>query len=301
MSKTYRLYQVDAFTSQKFTGNPAGVVTNADGLTPEQMQRIARELNNSETAFLFSPQDTDCDLHIRFFTPKAEVPICGHATVSAHCVTALERGLTGHARVRQRTGAGVLPVDVYPEGEGYRVVMTQGAIDIRPPLPEQVQLQIMQALGLPMEQLRPDLPMAIASTGHGKVMVGIRDLERLHSLRPDYEQLSRISAATGCNGYYVFTLHPGQDPLVHGRMFAPISGVPEDPVTGNANGPLGAYLVHTGLAGAGQETFSFRAAQGEAMGRAGTIGVEVDIRAGRPVQARISGTAVVVFQTELTL
>ncbi len=88
--KTYRVYQVDSFTRQKFSGNPAGVVSNADGLTEQQMQQLARELNNSETAFIFAGQKPDYDVEVRYFTPTTEVPICGHATIAAHYVRAVE-------------------------------------------------------------------------------------------------------------------------------------------------------------------------------------------------------------------
>ena len=79
MAKQYRIYQIDAFTKEKLKGNPAGVVTNADGLSEQQMQEIAREFNNSETAFILSPEDDSYDVRVRFFTPTSEVPICGHA------------------------------------------------------------------------------------------------------------------------------------------------------------------------------------------------------------------------------
>ena len=87
------VYQIDSFTKEKFKGNPAGVIVNADGLNEKQMQLIARELNNSETAFLFSPDNNDCDGVIRYFTPKTEVPTCGHATIAAMYAKALEDNL----------------------------------------------------------------------------------------------------------------------------------------------------------------------------------------------------------------
>lgn len=89
--KKYRIYQVDSFTKNRFHGNPAGVVPNANGLTDEQMQRIARELNNSETAFIFETDSSNYDVEVRFFTPTTEVPICGHATVAAHYIYSIER------------------------------------------------------------------------------------------------------------------------------------------------------------------------------------------------------------------
>ncbi len=93
MKKKVIVYQVDSFTKELFKGNPAGVVPNADGLTEEQMQLIAREMNISETSFLLSPDDNSCDGIIRYFTPKNEVPTCGHATIAAMYVKAVEEKL----------------------------------------------------------------------------------------------------------------------------------------------------------------------------------------------------------------
>ena len=92
--KKYRVYQVDSFTREKFSGNPAGVVYHADGLTKRQMQQLARELNNSETAFIFTGKKPDYDVEVRYFTPTTEVPICGHATIAAHYVRAIEEKLS---------------------------------------------------------------------------------------------------------------------------------------------------------------------------------------------------------------
>ena len=143
----YRVYQIDAFTKNRFEGNPAGVVANADGLTDSQMQAIARELNNSETAFILSPTTSDHEVWIRFFTPTIEVPTCGHATISAHFVRALEKGLPS-CRVHQRIGIGVLPVDIVKEDSGYRVIMTQGAVEISLPITGQTRDDILNAIDL---------------------------------------------------------------------------------------------------------------------------------------------------------
>ncbi len=300
MQKSYKIYQVDAFTKEKLTGNPAGVVTNADGLTDEQMQRIAREFNNSETAFILSPEDDSYDVRVRFFTPVREVPICGHATVAAHYARALEKGL-GSTRVLQKTGAGILPVDVVREENDYRIIMTQGRIEVHAPLPDAAQEALIAALDLSRRALLKDFPVAIASTGHSKVMVGIRDVGLLHRLRPDMGALARLSGQIGCNGYYVFTLSPEASPMVHGRMFAPAVGINEDPVTGNANGPLGAYLVHYALVRHDGALLEFDIVQGEVIGRAGTMTVRVAIEDNRPVDVKIAGNAVIAFQSELLL
>jgi PhzF family phenazine biosynthesis protein len=300
MKKQYRIYQVDSFTKERFTGNPAGVVANADGLTESMMQKIARELNNSETAFLFSGNGDEYDVQVRFFTPTKEVPVCGHATIAAHYVRAMEMKLESGI-VLQKTGAGILPVEITKCGENIRIIMTQGEVSIGKPLKAEYQKEILDALGVPEYKLMSDCPIAIASTGHSKVMVGITDISLLHRLTPDLAGLSKISGQIGCNGFYVFTLHPQEAILVHGRMFAPAIGIAEDPVTGNANGPLGAYLVHYGLCGEEMTQYRFEAVQGEAIGRAGRMEVVVEVADGKPVKVKISGDAVIAFRTEMEI
>ncbi len=299
--KTYRIYQVDAFTKEIFRGNPAGVVLNAEGMTEAQMLQIAKELNNSETAFVLPAEGPDHDIRVRFFTPTMEVPLCGHATMATHYVRALE-GKLDNCRVVQKTLAGLIPVDIIKEDGDYSMTMTQGAISIGEPFSEEIVAQIAEAMGFTPDHIRSDCPVCIASTGYGKVMVAIDSNELLHSLEPDKAKLIAISKKIGCNGYYVFTLNPGEEDLAHGRMFSPAGGIPEDPVTGNANGPLGAYLVHFGLFQEGvEDRFSFRIVQGEAIGRTGRMQVDVDVENGKPVLVKLTGKAVVAFSAEIEL
>ena len=299
--KTYRVYQVDSFTNDRFAGNPAGVVTNADGLSEVQMQSIARELGNPETAFILSAMSADHDVWIRFFTPTIEVPSCGHATIAAHYARALENDL--HAcTVIQKIGIGILPVEIERQGDDYRVTMTQGEIELEDPLADPIREEILRALDLDVDDLDGRCPVQIVSTGHSKVLVGITRQSKLHALQPDLGQLKELSETIGCNGYFVFTLDSDSDEiLAHGRMFAPAIGIPEDPVTGNANGPLGAYLTHHGILSTDNDTASFRAKQGEAIGRPGVVGVTVELDNGQPTKVKVSGQATVAFQTEIRL
>lgn len=299
--KTYRLYQVDAFTTELFRGNPAGVVPDADGLTATQMQAMAREMNNSETAFMLSPTAADHDVWVRFFTPATEVPSCGHATIAAHYVRALELGLPS-CRVVQKIGAGILPVDIIREEKDYRIVMTQGAIEFGASFTGAQRNEIAAALGLASGDLDLRCPVQIVSTGHSKVLIGIRERTVLNQLQPDVARLTAISRRIKCNGYFVFVLAPDSgEVLSHGRMFAPAIGIPEDPVTGNANGPLGAYLVRHRLVPTGGSRLVFKGQQGEAIGRLGTVEVEVEIEEDRPTMVKVGGRAVIVFRTELTV
>jgi PhzF family phenazine biosynthesis protein len=301
MTIKYDLFQIDAFTKTKFTGNPAGVITNADGLTDCEMQKIARELNNSETAFIFSSDSNDYDVHVRFFTPSREVPICGHATIAAHYALAVKNKLNT-TRIFQKTGAGILPVDIIKENDDYNIVMTQGKIELGNIVDGINREKLLTALKINDSNLIENFKVQIVSTGHSKVMVGIKSMETLNSLNPNYDELAKLSKNIECNGYYVFTIDSEEnDILIHGRMFAPAIGINEDPVTGNANGPLGAYLVHHNLVKHNNSLFKFKAMQGEAINRAGTIEVAVKIEENEPVEVKISGSAVIAFKSEITI
>ncbi|MBE6069566.1 MAG: PhzF family isomerase [Clostridium lundense] len=301
MTRQYNLYQIDSFTKEKFTGNPAGVITNADGLTEHEMQKIARELNNSETAFIFSSNNNEYDAHIRFFTPTNEVPICGHATIAAHYARAVENGL-GTSRIYHKTGAGILPVDIIKENDDYKIVMTQGQVEFGTIIDGENKKKLLSALNITNNDLLKNYEIQIVSTGHSKVMIGIKSIDTLNTLKPDYDALSRLSKIIKCNGYYVFTVNSqDSDILIHGRMFAPAIGINEDPVTGNANGPLGAYLVHHNLVEHNNYLFRFKAKQGEAIKRAGIIEVEVKIEDKEPVEVKVYGNAVIIFKSQLLL
>lgn len=299
--KKYRIYQVDSFTKDKFKGNPAGVIINADGLTDKDMLHIARELNNSETAFILSPNGPDHDIRIRYFTPTVEVPVCGHATIAAHYVRAIENQMNS-TTVIHKIQIGTLPVEIIKQNNDYSIVMTQGKIEFSNPIMDQQRNSIISALGLSEKEMDERCPIQIVSTGHSKVMIGIKSRKRLDTLTPDLTLLKQLSKIINCNGYFVFTLDsitPGI--LTHGRMFAPAIGIAEDPVTGNANGPLGAYLVKHQLVQHDGSIVKFKGEQGSAIGRSGIIEVQVDIVDGSPIQVKIGGQAVIVFETEINL
>ncbi len=266
------------------------------------MQRIARELNNSETAFLFQSKSKDYDVEVRFFTPTTEVPLCGHATIAAHYVRAIEGSVTS-GTVLQKTKAGILPVDIIKEEDDFSIIMTQGTPEVGSPFSTEITKEIANAIGISLHDIRKDCPVCIASAGHSKIMVGINDTEMLHGLKPNMEELSAISNKVGCNGYYVFTLNPTEEILVHGRMFAPAIGISEDPVTGNANGPLGIYLVHYGICRdlETKNELVFKIRQGEAIRRDGGMTVRVQIDNNVPKQVQIIGNAVIAFSTDILL
>lgn len=140
-----QIYHVDAFTSEPFRGNSAGVVLHADTLSDAQMQLIARELRHSETAFLLKSEESD--VRIRYFTPTVEVPICGHATVAAHYVRATVLGL-GNTTVWQTSLAGRHRVEIHAEHNDYRITLEQGQPSFEPPLVGEIRAAIITALNL---------------------------------------------------------------------------------------------------------------------------------------------------------
>ena len=295
------IYQIDSFTKERFKGNPAGVVVNADGLNDNQMQLIARELNNSETAFLFSPDNKDCDGIIRYFTPKIEVPTCGHATIAAMYAKALEDNLNSCV-LRIKTKIGILPFEIKKENGDYKVIMTQGKFELSPTLDSGITNKLIAALGLAKSDLDSKCPIQIASTGHSKVLIGIRDRKKLNDLNPDFNKLTSLSNLIKCNGYFVFSFDSDNpEILTYGRMFAPVIGVNEDPVTGNANGPLGGYLIKNKIVEYSEDQFEFIARQGEKIGRMGEISVKVKIENDIPTIIQIKGDSVVIFKTEMEI
>jgi len=294
-------YQIDSFTKEKFKGNPAGVVVNADGLSDEQMQLIARELNNSETAFLFSPDAGDCDGVIRYFTPKTEVPTCGHATIAAMYAKALEDNLDSCV-LKIKTRIGVLPFEIINKNGDYQVIMTQGQFELTPAFGDNINLRLIKALGLDKSDLDVKCPIQIASTGHSKVMIGINSRKKLNNLIPNFYELTELSRQIKCNGYFVFTFDsPDTNILTYGRMFAPAIGINEDPVTGNAHGSLGGYLIQNKIIETQDDYFEFNGKQGETLNRPGIVNVRVKIENDKPKVIQIKGDATVIFRTEIVI
>jgi len=289
--REYRFIQVDVFTDRPFGGNPLAVFPEAEGLTSEEMQQLALEMNLSETTFVLPPQEPDADFQVRIFTPAAELPFAGHPVVGTHWVLAhlgrveLQEPLT---TVRFQLGAGVLPADLHiVDGQVERVVMTQGRPTFHDVLEDLTDLA--EGLGLRLEAIRATgLPVQVVSTGVPQMIVPVWTLKDVMDLdvgRLNIAALNRACRAVGTDCVHVFTLeteHP--ESTVHVRMFAPMLGVPEDPATGSSNGAMGAYLVHHALANSGlrraisldERTTTIVSEQGAEMGRPSTLVVEVD-------------------------
>jgi trans-2,3-dihydro-3-hydroxyanthranilate isomerase len=294
------LYIVDAFTDRPFAGNPAGVVTRAEGLSSEQMLAIARELRHSESCFVTESPDPGVDFRLRWFTPAVEVDLCGHATVAAYSCLAEEGRISfreGGAHLKYATRRGVL--SVWVEGEGRKalsVMMSAGVAPIAA-APDDREA-VARAIGLAPPAMDEELPVAVDSAS-ARLIVPVLRLEELLSLTPDYERMRSYGEAMG---YSRFTLicRETKNPrlFTHLRHFAPGVGVAEDPVTGTAHATIAVYLDWLGLLPAG-ERVAYEGEQGQAVGRPGSVNVEVLRRDGTVADVRIGGKAVIVVRGEI--
>lgn len=296
-----RLFLVNAFTRQRFCGNPAAVVLDAESLTPEEMRRIVRELAGTEVAFFLPSDSPDSDVEIRFFSPRREVGFVGHATVAAHYVRAIADGVP-RGKVRQKTQSGIIEVEICGDAPDLRVSIDQTPATFGPAVPEERLAPVLDALGISRSSLHPGCPVQVLSKANSRLLIGVQSPETLASLQPKMDQLVHLTPHVGADGFFVFAIKPGSSPMItESRMFAPVLGVPEDPVSGNAHGMLGVYLLHHGLLQPVNGKGSFVGHQGMFVDRPGQVEVEVAASGKRATGVRVTGDAVIVYEAALPL
>lgn len=298
MAREFRFVQVDVFTERVFGGNPLAVVFDAAGLSDAEMQAIAREMNCSETTFLLGPTRADCAARVRIFTPAREIPFAGHPTIGTAWVLATEKLVHGR---RFSLEEGIGPVEVTLEGDPVRpsfLWMRHGEARFGPELADRAGFA--RALGLGEAELLPGAPVCTGSTGSAFLYVPLRDREVVDRARLDVPALLAAQGEGPSLGVFVFA--PDPDPTagrVYSRMFAPhTSGIPEDPATGSASGPLGAYLVERGLV-TPAESVDIVSEQGTRMGRPSFIRIRVGMNAGRVTEILVGGSVVPVIDGRL--
>lgn len=333
---TYRFVQLDVFTDQAFAGNPLAVFPEAEGLPDEQMLKIAREMNLSETVFVLNSSSTPAEKpkpendkeapeknakdeptnsavlrRLRIFTPTREIPFAGHPIVGTWNVLAREgvvpvpEGGNGWTRIHHEVGIGILPVDIeFKDGGPSQVVMTQGKFEVLSEIDDrQEQAEIARALGLAREDLDESLPIQVITTGLSCLAVPIRSLSDLSHCRVNTSLVSEIYVrlgATGCLAFARETVEIGES-RAHARFFAPADNIPEDPATGSACGALGAYLVHHAASGTEADggKHKFVIEQGDFINRPSRIHLEVGGERGRVDEVRVGGQSVVVARGEV--
>jgi trans-2,3-dihydro-3-hydroxyanthranilate isomerase len=287
---------LDVFTDQLFAGNQLAVCLEPPRDLPAAvMQAIAREMAFSETAFVFPAESPGTDYRVRIFTPGSELPMAGHPTIgTAFALAHAGRLASGRAFTVFGEGVGPIRVDLEWTGEHLRFAwMTQPAPVFGGTL-ERLET-LASGIGVAPADLRPHgWPVQEVSCGNPFLIVPIASRASVDRAAPDARTLARTFEEQGwpLRPVYLFTLERGADDAeVYTRMFAPEFGITEDPATGSASGPLGAYLVHHGLpVGRGR----FRNLQGVKMGRPSWIHVEPVVEGAAITAVRVGGTAVVV-------
>jgi PhzF family phenazine biosynthesis protein len=298
-----RIFQVDAFTSTRFHGNPATVVLDADGQTDAVLQNVAREFSHAEVAFVFAAGGPDHDVKLRFFNAHKEAPFVGHATVAAHAVL-LALGRRGTGVWRQHSGTGIIDVTAgpgQPPADAETLIeFRQTAPELETPLPFKTTLRVAEALRLPATQLHEIMPARIARKGSSRLLVPIADPRGLDTLAPNADTLVSLGNELGADGFFVFALNRHSDELsTDSRMFCPALGIPEDPVSGNAHAMLAAYLWDLGQLS--KTSTAFIGHQGRQMNRPGRVSVKLEVDQGSLVAAHIGGSAVIVSEGTLAL
>ena len=278
-----RAYVVaDVFTDVPLQGNPVAVFLDGQGLSTELMQRTARELNLSETVFLLSGEE-GVDALARIFTPAIELPFAGHPVLGSAFVLASRRGID---HVRLATGSGVVAIKLRRSG-GEPVFG-----EMEQPIPTWSELErapeLLAALGVE----RAQLPVEVYDNGSRHAFVALRSEAEVAAVAPDLNALARV----GVIGASCF--HAGVGGRVKTRMFAPALGVPEDPATGSAAGPLAVHLARHGVTSFGQR---LEISQGAEIGRPSVLQACVEGSSERIERVLVGGGAVIVARGEYRL
>jgi trans-2,3-dihydro-3-hydroxyanthranilate isomerase len=280
--RTFRYVVADVFTDTPLAGNPVAVFTDARALEGEEMQRLARELNLSETVFVL-PAEADGHARIRIFTPGIELPFAGHPTLGTAFVLAAPMQLL---EIRLETGMGTVPVAL--ERERDRIVFGLMEQPLPSWEPYAAEAALLSALGVE----RPELPVELYDNGARHAYVALASDDAVVSLRPDFSALSDLPAVLGVNCF------AGEGSRWKTRMFAPAGGVAEDPATGSAAGPLAVHLARHGRIAFGEE---IEISQGAEVGRPSTLYARADGSAEQLERVEVGGSAVVVARGEFRL
>jgi trans-2,3-dihydro-3-hydroxyanthranilate isomerase len=302
--RRYRFLQLDVFTDAPFGGNQLAVFTQAAGLADAEMQLIAREMNYSETTFVVPASDAKALCRLRIFTPATELPFAGHPTIGSTFALALEGTIRASdaSPVALELGVGTLLVDVLFEGDALSFAWMHQPVPAFTPWGGSRE-RLAAALGLVPDDFADDLPIESGSAGVPFLYIPIRSLEAIGRVRMGTDLEDALNEVEKHAGAFTFTLErPASGVDAHARMLAPALGIAEDPATGAAAGPFGAYLVRHGKAMTDEQGEArVHLEQGVEMGRPSRISVAVTAVGETVRGVRVGGEAVLVAEGELLL
>jgi trans-2,3-dihydro-3-hydroxyanthranilate isomerase len=278
----FRYVVADVFTDTPLEGNQVAVFTDAREIPEDRLQAIAREMNYSESVFVYKAEG-DGHARIRIFTPKAELPFAGHPTLGTAFVLSTPLSLD---EIRLETGAGVIPVRL--EREDGRIVFGRMVQPVPTVDVYDGEERLLEILGI----ARSELPVEVYDNGLRHVYITLGSEDEVAALRPDMARLADESDAVGFNCF------AGEGKRWKTRMFAPASGVAEDPATGSAAGPLAVHLARHGRIAFGDE---IEISQGVEVGRPSKLYARVEGSTEEVERVEVGGSAVTVARGELKI
>ena len=283
--RRFRLRWVDVFTDHALAGNPLAVVLQADGLSSAQMQAIARETNLSETSFVLPPQARGHAAQVRIFTPHVELPFAGHPTIGTGWVL-LDEGLVKAEtdRFTLEEGVGPVPVRVDRGAGGPVLWMLHPPVKFGAVIEERA--DIAAALGLTVDDLLVDVPIQVVTTGMPFLYVALKSPAVVDAAVSSGEALTSVLDSHGLPPVFLFASTGGN--RLYSRIFGPHSAthIVEDPGTGAASGPLGAFAVRYGVIPSASQV-SILSEQGTKMGRQSFVHIELAYPDGAELPSRI--------------
>lgn len=290
--------QVDVFTDTPFEGNQLAVFHDAGEIPERMMPVLAREMNFPESTFLVTDPREGADARMRIFTPEQELPMAGHPTIgTTFALAALGRIRAPRPRVVFDCKVGLVPVELTWGSDGALdfAWMDQPLPEFGAPLDDALRPALAAAIGVDAGDLIP-LPAQTVSSGVPFFFVPLASEAAVDRAWADRAALASVFARAGHDvprPVFVFAMSPRPDVSCYSRMFAPEFGIPEDPATGGASGPLGCYLLRHGLTTAG-EARTLLSLQGVKMQRPSRIHIAIDSEAGDITRVRVGGKAVIV-------
>jgi len=285
------VYTLNAFAKTKEGGNPAGVVLDADSLSDEIMQKIAQKVGFSETAYV--QKSNKADFKVRFFTPNGEVDLCGHATIATFYLMA-KKNLLKSGTYIQETKAGILNLEVQDDNT---IFMNQNLPQFFDEIDKK---EIAESLNVPEKIISDDLPVQIVSTGLKDIFIPIKSLKDLHSIKPNFEEISKISKKYDVIGYHLFTLETKFGSTAHCRNLAPLYDIPEEAGTGTSSGALSCYLFKYGKIPK-QDANHLIFEQGYTMNKPSEIFVNLKLQNDKIIEVKVGGIASNIQEKELIL
>ena len=288
-----RFITADVFTDQPFGGNPVAVLPDAAGLSTDQMQRLAREFNLSETVFVLPPEQPEHDKRIRIFVPTAEVPFAGHPTIGAAIILATigEIAIDGaETDITLKTEAGPVPVTINAiDGRPTAATLTAPKKpELRPASPQD---DLAALLSLQSDQI---VQAEASSCGLPFLLIEVTDRAALGRSRLDIPLHEKLLHDAWAPWPLIFTRDAADGFDIQARMYAPGAGIPEDPATGSAAAALAGWLGHHDPLQNG--TLKRVIAQGIEMDRPSRLEIEVDKQNGDVTAVRVTGNAILISE-----